>query len=198
MIVFIKGKLVEISENFLVIDANGIGYICYITLQSYEKYSGSANNEISISTYYHVTDSSQTLFGFVDQLEKDVFMLLIGVSGIGPKTAIQMLSSIKASELRDRVASGEVDMLTAVPGIGTKTAKRIIIELKEKFNMVSDKFDMPIERESSDPRFKDAYDALITLGYKSTEIKMIINKLVNNDNNMKTAEIIKKVLKDIR
>ena len=125
-------------------------------------------------------------------------MLLIGVSGIGPKTAIQMLSAINATELKNRIASGEVDLLTAVPGIGAKTAKRIIIELKEKFNKVSSKFDMPIEGNDSDPRFKDAYDALIILGYKSAETKMVISNIIDKDNNIKTEEIIKEALKKKR
>ena len=198
MIVSLRGKLVKISEKLLVIDTNGVGYRCYITLQTYGKYLNSTDEEISISTHYHVTDSAHTLFAFVDQLEKDIFLLLIGVSGIGPKTAIQMLSAINATELKNRIASGEVDLLTAVPGIGAKTAKRIIIELKEKFNTVSSKFDMPIEGNDSDPRFKDAYDALIILGYKSAETKMIISNIIDKDNSIKTEEIIKKALKKER
>ena len=98
MIVSLRGKLVKISEKFLVIDTYGVGYRCYISLQTYGKYLNSAGEEISISTHYHVTDSAHTLFAFVDQLEKDIFILLIGVSGIGPKTAIQMLSAINATE----------------------------------------------------------------------------------------------------
>jgi len=129
--------------------------------------------------------------------EKEIFRLLIGVSGIGPKTGIQMLSSISALELRDRIIKGEVELLTSIQGVGAKTARRIIVELKEKFTTLVDG-DMPIEGnvfESSNT--KDAFEALIVLGYNKKEIHNVINNILSDNPNIDTSNLIKEALNSI-
>ena len=197
MIVFLKGKIKDLSTDKLTLDVNGVGYECMITMSSYEDLIKKKNKEVFISTYHHITDSSQSLFGFINDKEKQIFKLLISVSGIGPKTGIQLLSSVSALELEDRIKTGEVSLLTSIPGIGSKTAKRIIIELKEKFISLDDD-DLPIEENTfNNSSYNDALDALIVLGYNKKEIMVHLKDIINKNKNIKTSELIKLTLNKI-
>tara|TARA_Y100000994_G_scaffold249618_1_gene262701 strand:+ start:4766 stop:5368 length:603 start_codon:yes stop_codon:yes gene_type:complete len=197
MIVFLKGKIEDLSTDKLTLDINGVGYECMITMSSYEDLIKKKNKEVFISTYHHITDSSQSLFGFINDKEKQIFKLLISVSGIGPKTGIQLLSSVSALELEERIKTGEVSLLTSIPGIGSKTAKRIIIELKEKFISLDDD-DLPIEENAfNNSSYNDALDALIVLGYNKKEIMVHLKDIINKNKNIKTSELIKSTLNKI-
>ena len=197
MIVSLKGRIQDLSINNLVLDVNGVGYECMITVSTYDHLINKKDDKVLILTYHHITDSNQSLFGFIDNQEKNIFRLLISVSGIGPKTAIQLLSSVSASDLEDRIKTGEVVSLTSLPGIGPKTAKRIIIELKEKFISL-DQDEMPIEGDSfKNSTYKDALDALIVLGYNKREITTHIEKIISNNDDISTSELIRLVLNKI-
>ena len=197
MIVSLKGKIQELLINRLVLDVNGVGYECLITMKSYEELVNKKGQEVTILTYHHITDSSQSLFGFIDNKEKEIFKLLISVSGIGPKTGIQLLSSVSALELEERIKTGEVGLLTSIPGIGSKTAKRIIIELKEKFISLSDD-EMPIEEASSDNSiYNDALDALIVLGYNKRDISIHLKDIINKNKMIEASELIRLALNKI-
>ena len=128
MIEFISGILIEKKPNFIVVDVNGVGYKIFISLNSYDELP-KVNDKVSINTFFQVSENNQCLYGFKDLLEKEIFLMLIGVSGIGPKTGIALLSAVKPLDLKQRLIAGEVKMLTSLPGVGIKTAKRIIIEL---------------------------------------------------------------------
>ena len=132
MIEFISGKLIKKNPDYIVVDVSGIGYKINISLNSYNSLC-SLNEKLFIDTYFHVNENSQSLYGFKDSLEKELFIMLISVSGIGPKTAINLLSAVNPDDFKKRLIAGEVKMLTSLPGIGPKTARRIIIELKDKF-----------------------------------------------------------------
>ncbi len=197
MIVSLKGKIQELLINRLVLDVNGVGYECLITIKSYEELVNKKDQEVTILTYHHITDSSQSLFGFIDNKEKEILKLLISVSGIGPKTGIQLLSSVSALELEERIKTGEVGLLTSIPGIGSKTAKRIIIELKEKFISLSDD-EMPIEEASSDNSiYNDALDALIVLGYNKRDISVHLKNIINKNKMIEASELIRLALNKI-
>ena len=197
MIVSLKGKIQELLINRLVLDVNGVGYECLITIKSYEELVNKKDQEVTILTYHHITDSSQSLFGFIDNKEKEIFKLLISVSGIGPKTGIQLLSSVSALELEERIKTGEVGLLTSIPGIGSKTAKRIIIELKEKFISLSDD-EMPIEEASLDNSiYNDALDALIVLGYNKRDISVHLKDIINKNKMIEASELIRLALNEI-
>ena len=197
MIAFLRGKIRDLSINNLALDVNGVGYECMITISAYEKLINKKNHEITILTYHHITDSSQSLFGFIDNKEREIFKLLISVSGIGPKTGIQLLSSVSALELEDRIKTGEVGLLTSIPGIGNKTAKRIIIELKGKFISLDDD-KMPIEEDSSDnSTYNDALDALTVLGYNKKEVSSHLKKIINKNNEIDTSELIRLALNEV-
>ena len=191
MIVHVSGKLVYKEPSSVIIDVNGIGYKLYISLNSYNNLC-SINKEISLLTYFNVSEKGQDLFGFIDPAEKKIFELLISVSGIGPKIAINMLSVVTPNDFQDRLISGEVKMLTSLPGIGPKTAKRLIVELKDKF-VDSDSDDLPID-DSIDLN-NDALNALKSLGFRDKNIRRILNKI---DNNLTTEDKIKQALKELR
>tara|TARA_Y100000589_G_C26975667_1_gene556432 strand:- start:133 stop:726 length:594 start_codon:yes stop_codon:yes gene_type:complete len=197
MIVSIKGKILDKKTDSVIIDINGLGYLCFISTNTYNQLPAN-NKEVFLETFYNVTEHSQELFGFIDILEKELFLLLIGVSGIGPKTAINLLSAVTPAEFKRRLIASEVSMLTALPGIGPKTARRIIVELKDKFVKL-DSNDLPLEEESSFSNSqKDAIVALETLGYKVPLINKVINQLDAKDKLLDTQELIKKVLTKLR
>jgi len=193
MIEFISGKLFKKNPGEIVINVNGIGYRIYISLNTYDRLPDIDKN-IFLDTYYNVSENSHDLYGFSDFLEKDLFIMLISVSGIGPKTAISLLSAVRPDDFKNRLVAGEVKMLTDLPGIGPKTAKRIIIELKDKF-IKTNKDDLPIEDGDDNT---DAYHALISLGFRSSNVRAIINKIVKNNPQINTEDIIKESLKKLR
>ena len=197
MITFLRGKISFLNENSIEIDVSGVGYKCMVSLNTSKFYSDKVNDEIMILTYHHINETSQALFGFFEKEEKDMFELLISVSGVGPKTAIQFFSSASADDIRSYIKSGEVKALTSIPGIGPKTAKRIIIDIKEKITSISDD-DIPNEEvQFENSNNKDAIDALLVLGYSKKDIIKCINQLTSESKLIETPELIKKVLNQI-
>lgn len=191
MIVHISGKLVSKNTSYVIMDVNGIGYYVYITLNTYNTLPD-LNSNIFLLTYYNITDKGHDLFGFSDIGEKQIFEMLISISGIGPKIAINLLSYVTPNEFKERLISGEVKMLTSLPGIGAKTAKRIIVELKDKF-ISSDSNDLPIDEEIETN--SDVFSVLKNLGYKSKDIRFALNKVDNKGN---LEDKIKQALKELR
>ena len=196
MIVTIKGILTQKMPDEIVIEINGLGYACYISTNTYDNLP-KLGEEVSLLTYFHVTENSQQLFAFTDATERELFMMLIGVSGIGPKTAIVLLSAVSPDEFKRRLIASEVSMLTALPGIGPKTARRIIVELKDKFVTLSID-DLPREDSDVKPEVSDAYDALLALGFQMKVIRNAISKVQNGEKDLGTEEMIKQALKVLR
>ena len=194
MIVSLSGKIQQKTPTEVVINVNGLGYLCYISNNTYDKI-GQIGDSITLKTYLQISENLHSLFGFYDLVEKNLFEMLISVSGIGPKIAINLLSAVTPDEFKRRLIAGEVSMLTTLPGIGPKTARRIIVELKDKFVDIQ-KDELPKEDELSD-NYADAYDALITLGFQPQNIRNTIHKL-NLDDNLSTQEIIKKILMELK
>ena len=191
MIVHVSGKLVYKEPTSAIIDVNGLGYKIYISLNSYNELPN-INEKVNLLTHYNISEKGHDLFGFVDSAEKKIFEMLISVSGIGPKIAINMLSVVNPNDFRERLISGEVKKLTSLPGIGPKTAKRLIVELKDKF-VDSDNEDLPID-DYPDLN-NDALSALKNLGFRDKDIRKILNKL---NPKLSTEEKIKKSLKELR
>jgi len=191
MIVSIRGKILKKTPNEIIIEVNGLGYLCFITINTYDKL-GKPGEEVSLLTYFQVSENSNALFAFHNETEKHLF---ISVSGIGPKTAINLLSAVTPDEFKRRLIAGEVVMLTALPGIGPKTARRIIVELKDKFVDIS-KDDLPKEGDMSGAS-GDAYDALLALGFQAKDIRGSILKVTSKQQDISTEEIIKQTLSEL-
>ena len=196
MIVTIRGKLIKKMPAEIIIEAGGLGYSCKISNNTYDQLP-ERGNEVYLLTHFHVTENNQSLFAFTDETERELFLMLIGVSGIGPKTAIILLSSVTPDEFKRRLIAGEVSMLTTLPGIGPKTARRIIVELKDKFVKLSPD-DLPREDDNIVPEVSDAYDALLALGFQMQDIRNAFGKIQNGNENMGTEEIVKRVLSQLQ
>ena len=192
MIVQLTGTLQYKNIDELIIDVNGVGYLCYISNNTFNKLPN-LGQQFSILTFLHIMENKHTLYGFMAKEERELFTLLISVSGIGPKIGIQLLSKTDTQKMSNMIISSDVKMLSSLPGIGPKTAKRLIVELKDKFTFTSDN-DLPLDSTFSTD-YKDAYNALLTLGYKSSDIDTVMQTILVDKPDMSTEELIKNCLK---
>ena len=193
MIEYISGKLISKNQSLAVIDVNGLGYRVNITNNTLEKLP-SPENLVKLLIFFHVYENGQELYGFFDEKERFLFTKLITISGIGPKTAINMLSVLPPEEFRNRLISGEVKLLTSLPGIGPKTAKRIIIELKDDLGS-SDSSELGIKETS---KVNDASSALKNLGFSPILIKQAITKVLKDNKELSTEKIITESLRILK
>ena len=194
MIDSIFGKLIKKGPTFAVVDMNGVRLKISITIATFEKLS-TIGTSVELMTYLHVREDILDLYGFADDTERDVFLKLIGVSGIGPRSGISILSGATPQEFKKRIITEDVKSLTVIPGIGPKTAKRIILELKEKF--VGEDVDISnvIGTEQTSNEIKDVVQALLSLGYKRGQINEALKKVKEtNDLEGSVEELIKKAL----
>ena len=189
MIEYLSGILIRKTPNLSVVDVNGIGYRVNITNNSYEVLPD-IKKRVNFLIFFHVYENGQELYGFIDDDERYLFTKLISISGIGPKTAINMLSVLPPREFKNRLISGEVKMLTSLPGIGPKTAKRIIIELRDEFGDI-DSSDLPLE---DNPINNDTFLALKNLGFPPNLITKAINEVASKHTDLSTEKVIKKAL----
>lgn len=194
MITSVKGTLTEISPTDITIDVDGIGYEILIPLSSFDRLP-KVGSECKILTYLHVREDIHQLYGFMTHEERDLFKLLITVSGIGPKTALTILSGMNIENLRNAIASGDTDLLSEIPGIGKKTAQRIVVELKERIGGISIKLPKPIPKEE-ELILNDAVRALVNLGYRQLPAQSAVEKaLAETKGEIKLEELLKKALK---
>lgn len=208
MIAFIRGELAEITENTVVLDCGGIGYEMTVPGQVFSALPR-LGGEVKLYTYLQVREDGVSLFGFLDKDELSIFRLLIGVSGIGPKGAIGILSALPADELRFAVLAEDEKTIARSPGIGPKTAKKLILELKDKFRL-EDAFEERLmqvqekEGDSAGGRQGNAYrqmvletiQALEALGFSATQAKRMVNGVEGTDE-MTADELLKAALKRI-
>ena len=196
MIDSIKGTLVKKNPTSVIIDIGGIRLGIPITLATFEKIPD-PNHAVELLTYLHVREDIMELYGFYDDHERDVFMQLNSISGIGPRSAMNILSGTNPIEFKKKIIDSDVASLTSIPGIGTKTAKRIIVELKDKFTDQETGSDLDFLLVSSDKdKIDDVTKVLISLGYKRSAINQVIKKLVSKDGLDENIEdIIKGALK---
>tara|TARA_Y100001947_G_scaffold40687_1_gene33705 strand:+ start:445 stop:1041 length:597 start_codon:yes stop_codon:yes gene_type:complete len=192
----IKGTLVKKNPTSVIIDIGGIRLGIPITLATFEKIPD-PNHAVELLTYLHVREDIMELYGFYDDHERDVFMQLNSISGIGPRSAMNILSGTNPIEFKKKIIDSDVASLTSIPGIGTKTAKRIIVELKDKFTDQDTGSDLDFLLVSGDKdKIDDVTKVLISLGYKRSAINQVIKKLVAKDGLDENIEdIIKGALK---
>lgn len=177
---YIKGTLEEIGEGKIVVDNQGIGYNVYVPGSVLDR-AGALGSEIKIYTYLNVKEDALTLYGFLTKDDIKVFKLLLGVSGIGPKGALAILSVLSTDDLRFAVVGGDAKAIAKAPGIGAKTAQRVILELKDKLNLedvFEEKETLSVGVKSEMNTVKgDAVQALVALGYSSTEALSVLSKI---------------------
>ena len=184
MIIFIKGKLVHIYENVIIVENNGIGYEIFVPVSVIGNMP-LVGSEVMIYTYMHVREDALQLFGFLDRDTLEIFKLLITVSGIGPKGAIGVLGTLSADDIRYAVMAEDAKTIAKAPGIGAKTASKVVIELKDKLKMrdVAENISSEIDGQQSifddggsKQAVSDAIEALVSLGYSATEATKAVRK----------------------
>ena len=191
MIEYITGKISELTPASAVIECNGIGYFLNISLTTYSALS--QNTATKLFVYESIREDAHVLFGFISRRERDLFLLLISVSGVGPNTARMILSSLSAPELEQVIVSENVNILKSVKGIGAKTAQRIIVDLKDKIKPGDNTLNisMPQNQEVQD----EAVAALVMLGFPQTASMKVVQKLLNESPTLKVEAIIIAALK---
>jgi Holliday junction DNA helicase RuvA len=187
MIGYLTGKLISSKPTQIILDVNGVGYLVNISITTFEKISEKDTASLFIHT--SVKEDSITLFGFFTQSEKEMFELLISISGIGPKVSLSILSGISVDDLKDAIANGNVSRLIAIPGIGRKTAERVVLELRNKVDAI--KADGSIKITSAKD---EAISALATLGYQRQLAEKVVRDLLSENANYSLEELIRKAL----
>ena len=173
----ITGKLFAKSPTEAIVDINGIRFRVHISISTYESLP-SVGSPVELLTPLHVKEDILDLFGFKDSSERNLFINLNTITGIGPRSAMNILSGTNPDEFKNRIVSGDVQSLTVIPGIGPKTAKRIIVELKEKFASDFDgKDELGFMESNESSSVKDAVNALLSLGYKPAQINKTLKDL---------------------
>ena len=192
MISFIKGKNIEISPTKLIVDVNGVGYEILISLRTYSKIK--KIDKVNIFTHLNVKEDSHTLYGFYNKKERKTFLDLISISGVGPSTAIVVLSSLSASELKKAIIESDVNKIKSVKGIGLKTAERIILELKDKISK-QDIEDIKFVQSFDNTIRNEALSALNSLGISKNVVERHIDNILEKNINITLEELIREVLK---
>ncbi len=193
MITHLKGKLVEKNPTYIVVEAAGIGYLLHISLNTYSSLPDS--ELVFIYTHLSVKEDSHTLFGFIDKIEREIFRLLISVSGVGPSIARTMLSSMSTGEIQHAIASGNVGVIQSVKGIGVKTAQRVLVDLRDKISKTYVIDEVSITESNTNKI--EALSALEVLGFNKKQSEKVIDKILIEDKALSVEELIKKALKNL-
>jgi Holliday junction DNA helicase RuvA len=199
MIAHLTGILFSKSPQSVIVDAAGVGYQIFIPLSTFYQLPDEME-KVSLHVYTHVREDVFQLFGFQTEIEKKVFSLLISVSGIGPRLALNILSGIGLEDLLSAIVRADSERIAAVPGVGRKTSQRITLELKEKVSDLSEWIEIrPKERIEMKNReeFDDALSALINLGYPSRSAKKAIEDVLYRDNEMDLETLLKEALRSL-
>jgi len=194
MYAYLQGKFSLKNPAQVYIDVNGVGYEVNISLNTYTHIQNSDSGKLYI--YLQIKEDAHTLFGFYDKGEKEIFIHLISVSGVGATTARMMLSHLKPDEVSTAIQQGNVKLLESIKGIGKKTAERLVLELRDKVNKIDSITQVPVLAGNS--IHQDALNALVALGINKVQAEASIKKVSNTDNNIHNLEeLIKKALKAI-
>lgn len=193
MIAHIQGKLVEKTPTEVVIDCGGVGYKINISLHTYSLLPNS--DQIKLFTYLQVKEDAHTLFGFFEKSEREIFKMLLSVSGIGASIARTMLSSLEPKQIIQVIASGDVGTVQSIKGIGNKTAQRVILDLKEKVIKLYDLDEVSMVQNNTNR--DEALSALEVLGFVRKTSEKVIEKIIKEDPDASVESIIKKALKSL-
>ena len=193
MITHIQGKLVEKTPTHIIVDCNGVGYFINISLNTFSQLPDV--ELVKVFTHLQVKEDSHTLYGFISSSERQIFRLLISVSGIGASTARTMLSSLTPVQVKEAIAIGDVPLIQSVKGIGLKTAQRVIIELKDKVIKIYDIGESSLSQNNTNK--DEALSALEVLGFMKKQSERIVEKVISSSPNASVEFIIKEALKNL-
>jgi len=193
MITHIQGKLVEKNPTDVVIDCNGVGYLLNISLHTFSQIPDKEN--LKLFTHLQVKEDSHTLFGFSSLAEREMFKLLISVSGIGASTARTMLSSLTPKQVREGIATNDVALIQSIKGIGAKTAQRVILDLKDKVLKIYDIDEVSVSQNNTSK--DEALSALDVLGFNKKQAERVVDKIILAQPEANVEVIIKQALKNL-
>ncbi|WP_299833463.1 Holliday junction branch migration protein RuvA [uncultured Tenacibaculum sp.] len=193
MITQIKGRLVEKNPTYVVVDCNGLGYLLHISLNTFSALPTDEN--VLLYTHLSIREDAHTLYGFINKVEREVFKLLISVSGVGPSIARTMLSSMTAEDVQQAIASENVSLIQSVKGIGAKTAQRVIIDLKQKILKTFDIDEVSVVENNTNK--EEALSALEVLGFARKQAGKVVNDILKELPSASVEELIKKALKNL-
>lgn len=196
MIAYLRGRITFKSPTYIVVEAGGVGYGLHISLHTYAQLE--KLEEAQVLTHLYIKEDSHTLYGFMEAAERHLFRLLISVSGVGPATAQVALSSMNPEEIRAAILSEQVGAFQAVKGVGPKTAKRIILDLKDKLIKAGGSEDASFVPAADNTLRQEALSALIALGFNRTQVQKALNRALKEDPSIRQVEtLIKLVLKQL-
>jgi Holliday junction DNA helicase RuvA len=193
MITQVRGRLVEKSPTEVVVDCNGVGYLLHISLNTFSSLPESEN--VVLYTHLSIREDAHTLFGFINKTEREIFKLLISVSGVGPSIARTMLSSMTSEEIQNAIATENVALIQSVKGIGLKTAQRVIVDLKDKILKTFDIDELSIN--SSNTNKDEALSALDVLGFNRKQSEKVVSAVLKENQEASVEQIIKSALKNL-
>tara|TARA_B100000795_G_C22806611_1_gene445353 strand:- start:13828 stop:14409 length:582 start_codon:yes stop_codon:yes gene_type:complete len=193
MITQVRGRLVEKSPTEVVVDCNGVGYLLHISLNTFSSLPESEN--VVLYTHLSIREDAHTLFGFINKTEREIFKLLISVSGVGPSIARTMLSSMTSEEIQNAIATENVALIQSVKGIGIKTAQRVIVDLKDKILKTFDIDELSIN--SSNTNKDEALSALEVLGFNRKQSEKVVSAVLKGNHEASVEQIIKSALKNL-
>ena len=193
MITHIQGKLTEKKPTHVVIDCNGVGYMLNISLHTYSQIPDIEN--LKLFTHLQVKEDSHTLFGFSSLAEREIFRLLLSVSGIGASIARTMLSSLTPKQVREGIACSDVALIQSIKGIGAKTAQRVIIDLKDKILKIYDIDEVSVSKDNTSKN--EALSALEVLGFVKKQAERVVDKIMITQPDANVETIIKQALKNL-
>ncbi len=193
MIDYIKGTITELTPAFAVLETGGVGYYINIALPTYTTLSGKESTKLYV--YEVIREDAHLLFGFTNKIERELFLLLISVSGVGANTARMIMSSYTANEIKDMIASGNVTALNAIKGIGAKTAQRIIVDLRDKILKIGGNDQSELFVNNSNLIREEAVSALVMLGFAANASQKAVDSLLKGQPDLKVEQLIKMALK---
>ena len=193
MIDYIKGSIEELNPTEAIVECNGIGYSLLISLQTYESLNG--NKNVKVYIHHYLREDEELYYGFATKDERNLFRLLIGVSGIGAATARMMLSSLTADEIRNAIIAEDINKIKSIKGIGLKSAQRLILELKDKVVKGAGSETTQLFSSGSNPAVEEATTALVLLGFTKANVNKAVSAVLKEKPGASLEEIIKLALK---
>ena len=193
MIDYIKGEITNLTPTYCVLETCGVCYMLNISLVTFSELQNLSSARLFV--YENIREDAHTLYGFFEEEERNIFLLLISVSGIGANTARMIQSSFSPAELKEAISTGNVNAIKSVKGIGLKSAQRIIVDLKDKVNKSNEGGDLPlIEVAANNEKIHEAVAALVMLGFQQQASQKTVDKIVKEEPQLEVAKIIKKAL----